>query len=753
MAKTLKANIKKDVWEQRPSWNPLHNLLLDIRDYGEGLSTAASMAPSLIRGDIKMSPAEFGQHIVRGLAESYGQQKGFNPGTFAQSYIKHPLNALDILPVSEAVGISKKVAPALKATKLGKAFESMGEVERLKGPFRITEGKLPSKEIIKPLAGSSATDDFLTILRRSKKFSKGQINTWGHIYGQMMNKIPKAEQKIIMDSVKAKMGIKSTKQLKDVDLPSLIENIRAELPAAAERVKAKGITPTTKFATAPKATPFYPEPPKGQLEKALQQGKSIFSTAVLTQPGWIMGNLLGDIYHGVTGGLNPADVARYIASKKYRDIIPEKELGGFLRTTKKTDISRTGSKALDKWGDMWFGLEGNREAAFRGGAYLTKMRDMAKDSLRKQGKKLTEENLFDETARLSRMSPYYDKAIKAQKQMLGDYRTKKAFEKYLGFGAPFYKWARESSNIAARQPFLHPYKYGGMRGVSASGQDISDIQAEEMAKLGYTVPKYLQGGFATGVDESGAPKIFSAKKMLPITTPSEIAGDIATDPQSLSRMLTPLFTDPMQVLTGTNFFGSAASAPNIVTDYNGKRYAVNPNNPQDITPLENTRLPAGETYLYGASKALRDFTPLGSAERWLLPYKTYDTRFGVPKAGAKPKASDYLLHNLGLGIEGTAFKQPEIDVPRILQNYEKKFGDAGQSSILHASPITMDKNQRAEQLFMKYPSLKGKINKTQAASMYNKIYYTGKSPKELMPKEKEKKKKDYTEGYAPIKGW
>ena len=147
LRKTLYSNAAVDAFPSRPTNNIAINALKDIQDYGYGISSAVSSVPSFIRGDIKASPKDIIKAIGQGYAESYGQQNGLNVGNLAQSFVKHPLNILDVLPVAGALSKTGTVAKTVgKLGKAGKAFDAMGEISRASGKYTVKGGALPSKE-------------------------------------------------------------------------------------------------------------------------------------------------------------------------------------------------------------------------------------------------------------------------------------------------------------------------------------------------------------------------------------------------------------------------------------------------------------------------------------------------------------------------------------------------------------------------------------------------------------------------------
>jgi hypothetical protein len=159
--------------------------------------------------------------------------------------------------------------------------------------------------------------------------------------------------------------------------------------------------------------------------------------------------------------------------------------------------------------------------------------------------------------------------------------------------------------------------------------------------------------------------------MLPQATLADEAKALEKFPSIESlRFANPILTLPNQVATGTNFVGRPATAPNVVEDYNGRRFAVNPDT-REVTPLQGSELPAGENLAYLVSTLLRNFTKAGALERW-MPKRPYDTRIFTPDATAKAKPEEYIFQNMGFGNVTKAFKKPNVDTERILKRYDKK---------------------------------------------------------------------------------
>jgi len=691
------------------------------------------------------------------MLENYGQgavmDKGISaldPGLALQSFVKHPLNILDVVPASAPFKGAKYAGEIAKAGKLGKtvktaaqAFDAMGEVSRVKNLGKMTAAIDSTRDIrqvenaskVAPLlkgpAGTQAEDVVQTILRNSKnpeKWSKAHVNTWGHVYGQVIDKVPKEHQQAIMASVKAKMGITSSKQLKPEQLPEYLDTIRKTIPEFVGKKPntLRGITKDTVFTPRPRADdPYVANLSKG-VEKTAQRAKNIFTSAVLTQPGWITGNVLGDIYHGVTGGLDPREVIKYATDSAAKKMANHRDLRGMYGSS---HAGGTGFAPLDTWSEKWFGIERAREQMFRGGAFNQKMKEFARTSLKQKGMGVTEDAINTEVGKLKQNALVTDEAIKSQRQMLGDYRSFRANEKRFGILSPFYKWYREATKIAAHQPFRHPYRYAGLRANAAMGGELAEQQDQKLANEGYQLSDYQRGGYQTGQDETGRPMITSYGKSLPIKTVGDLADMITKFPNwDTTRYLSPVLTDPLKIMTGKNFAGAPASSPNVVEAYGGQRAQVDPKTGA-VTPLNGDELPTEERLKYLGSQILRDFTPAGTIER-LLPYKTYDSQIFRPDPTRPPKPSDYLLNNIGIGSQSKASKIRNVDTAQMQKLYTEKYGaqPAGQSNNINSAPQMMKGKEKAGAFFKDYPEYEGKMTKAEAAKMYERVYYTGMSP-------------------------
>lgn len=702
-------------FKNRPSNNPLINGLKDVVDFGRGISTVASMTPSVIDHYIKLygkslatpegvkgvinsllnvSP-KVAKEIVKGYAENYGQEKGLNASNFLKSFVKHPLNILDVAP---ALGVANKVlknTSSLSKTvaglgEAGKAFDAMGEIPRIKGNLKIKNPEVLSNvnKITKDV--TSSADNFIKFATKSganqhgkgfagageikniKTLTPGQQHTFAHIYGNQLKGLDPTQQTDIINLVKNKFGVESLKDVPDEQLADVVQSVRKNLPTQPQSTgNFKRIVQNARVAE-PEINPL-----RGGIEKTLGKGKQLFTAGVLSNPGWLIGNAVGDVYHTLTGGENLVNVIKNGLDPRYAKLVSKTDLGGFYKDTQKFRDAvaklKEESPILSKmtsFADPFFKAEGAREGVFRQGVFANQLNDLAKNSLVSQGIKPNSQNIFDEASKLARTQSGYDEAIKGSKQILGDYRSFKPFEKQLGAVVPFYKWYREASKIAAHQPIRQPLIYGGLKGASVFGNDVENQQNQAVQDLGYEIPEYNRGGFVTGVDSTGRPEIFNAGKILPITTVSNLAESALKFPQGIQNYLSPIISTPMQVMSGTNFTGRPATSPNVFEDFNGRRYHVNPEN-DVVTPLQEGQLPEGEAMRYMISSMLRGFTPAGTIERY-MPQRTFDTRiFEVDKTRPE-KAGNSLIRNLGLGTYSRAYKQPNIDTERILERAKKR---------------------------------------------------------------------------------
>ncbi len=684
-------NAKKnpnDLFPDRPSWNPIRNAFSDVKDFGSGLSTLVSSLPSFIKGDVQAPTLpQLAKAIAKGYIQSYGQQKGLNPKAALQSFVKHPLNVVDILPGLDLLSGGKLASKVAKAGKLGKAFDKMGEIERAKGPFTITKGEIPKSKIlqgqiskdIKLPAGRALDDNVATsFARRSTRgFTPEQMNIWGHIYGSMLNNLDKAKQAEILNAAKVKLGIESTKDLKPNQMWNLVEAVRNELPTKPTTLNKNGknlseiLGDKGKLVTGQRLPEYKPK-----TIPAMRGLKQSFSGSVLTNPRWVIGNALSDLAFAGANGKNPIDLYIRGAKGVTKDLVSPSDLGGFYRKSTEVLKDAPHKTKLQKFdtalNDLFFGLEGRREQAFRRGLFDKNMETLAKESLKSKGAQISKEALSNEVTRLSKLSPFYDKAIKQTRQTLGDYRDFDSLKSlpivgnklpewaktYTGeiLANPFIKWHREVAKIIPHNAINNPYIFTGQRGLSKLGNQFQQQQQDYLNSMGYQIPDYAKGGFVSGFNEQGVPQIYTAGDWLPQATLGKDINVLSKFPSTETEtLMNPGVTIPMQVVNGTSWTGRPATAPNVFSDFKG-RYYQDPITDQK-SYLQGNQLPNGEGLLYGISQGLRDFTKLGTLEK-LLPYKTYDTRIGIPDINKQPKKQNYILNNLGFGNTYDAYPLP-----------------------------------------------------------------------------------------------
>lgn len=677
---------KKTLFEDRPSNNMLGNALKDIQDFGTGISTVVSSIPSFVKGDVKApTPKQLGKAILKGYAESYGQQEGVNPGALAQSFVKHPLNILDVVPAASLIKGGKLAGAVSKAGKAGKAFDNMGAIGRNTGKF-IIKDPLALKSV-----GTQATkaDDFIKFATKSganqygkgfkgagemkgiKSLTPGQQHTFSYIYSQ------KGITPEIVNKVKEGLGVKSLKEVPDAQLADLVDKIRAEIPVAKATTDVSG----KRLVQGARTKEFQPK-----TIPAMRQVKKAFTGAVLTRPSWVTGNRVGDATFALMSGKNPAELYQKGFSSLTKDMVNPRDLGGFYKGAAK-DVAQEVTTPLGKidkaWNDAFFGFEGMNEQATRRGAFYKNLEEPARMNLIKKGQLPVGGALKDEVQRLSKIGPFYDQAVKKTRQEFGDFRDFDSlgnlpmpdFAKQVAgevLASPFIKYGvREVPKIMAHNVVNHPFITAGQRAVGQLGNQFQDQQGDYLNQMGFGVPEYARGGFVRGMDETGRPEIFNAGKLLPQAALASTAKMVEKFP-SIEALgaANPVVTLPHQIATGTDFTGRAVSQPNVVQDYNSRRYFIDPAT-QDVSPLNGTELAPTERLPFLASQLLRNFTKAGSLEQW-MPQKTYGSRIFQPDKTQPSKPSDYILQNLGFGNIQKAAPTNVVDEQRIRDRYINK---------------------------------------------------------------------------------
>jgi len=291
-------------------------------------------------------------------------------------------------------------------------------------------------------------------------------------------------------------------------------------------------------------------------------------------PRWVKNNVVGDFMSNTVEGVGPLSYSRAFRDL-YRDIIPDKLLEASFANIMKYN-PKLGKTAETTFGQLITELEATKvvrniakvkdagyavntaaEQLFVRAHYIAKARPLAKEMLKAEGLPQTEVNMMNKL-RLIKADPKLSGPIidKIKTKLPVFNLTGSQERKYVKRFLPFYNWYKFMTLYAAKLPAEHPFLTVGGRGLGALAENQREdafmlyfpFMAREIEENG--IPQRLDNLWPIGeIGEEKKAMFFNTRGLNPFATIEDIVN------LDVLPMLSPVFTVPMEQITGKAVFG------------------------------------------------------------------------------------------------------------------------------------------------------------------------------------------------------
>ena len=324
------------------------------------------------------------------------------------------------------------------------------------------------------------------------------------------------------------------------------------------------------------ATPFMgSQKAQNVVRLVVDKPTQVWKDAVLAgSPRWMKNNIMGDIMFNTLEGVGPLAYSKAFKDL-YRDVIPDELLKASfanimkynpkLGKTVETTFGRLVAELEDtkvvrniaKVKDAGYAVNTAAEQLFVRAHYIAKARPLAKEMLKAEGLPRTEVNIMNKLRLIKADPELSGPIIDKIKTKLPVFNLTGSLErKYIKRFVPFYNWYKFMTLYAAKLPAEHPFLTVGGRGLGA----LAENQREDAFMLYFPfmireieengIPQRFDNLWPIGeIGEEKKAMFFNTRGLNPFATIEDIVN------LDVLPMLSPVFTVPMEQITGKAVFG------------------------------------------------------------------------------------------------------------------------------------------------------------------------------------------------------